>query len=286
VVPGHEIAARVEAIGNQVTHVRKGDLVAVNPNMSCGVCHACLRGKPHLCPDMTAIGVQLPGGFADMLAAPARQLLRMPEGFPSEAAAMLEPVSCCLHGIDQAGILPGDATVIMGGGSIGLILLQLARHAGAAPVVLVEPIEQKRRLAVALGADAAVDPSGLEKEQLVARVNELTDGGATVVIEASGHASAAAVAIALARPGGTVVFFGVQAPDLEIPVKPFDVYHREITIKGAFTNPLTDSRARALLVTGRVQVLPMISHHFPLSHISQALDAVRAGETVKAMIHP
>lgn len=286
VLPGHEIAGRVEAVGDGVEHVREGDLVAINPNMSCGVCYWCLRGRPHLCPQMTAIGVQLPGGFAELVAVPARQALVMPPDFPAEAAAMLEPTSCCLHGIDVAGIAPGDPTAIVGGGSIGLILLQLAKHAGAAPLVLIEPKENKRRLAEALGADATLDPSGLDEAQLEKEVAELTEGGAQVVIEASGHPSGAESAMRLVRAGGTLLFFGVQPPELELSIKPFDVYHREITIKGAFTNPLTDGRARTMLVAGRVQVLPLITHRYPLAEIADALDAVRRGATVKAVILP
>ncbi|MGD9518781.1 MAG: zinc-binding dehydrogenase, partial [Armatimonadota bacterium] len=286
VLPGHEIAARVEAVGDEVSNVRPGDLVAVNPNMACGQCYACLRGKPHLCPEMRAIGVQLPGGFAEKLAAPARQLLVMPVNFPPEATALLEPTSCCLHGIDQAGLTPGDPTVITGGGSIGLILLQIAKHAGAAPLVLVEPIERKRQLAETLGADATIDPSSLSAETLARRVRELTDGGAQVVIEASGHPASAATVLDLVRSGGTVLFFGVQAPQFELDIKPFDIYHRELTITGAYTNPLTDSRARSLLVTGRVQVLPLITHRYALDNIASALEAVRRGETVKAVVIP
>jgi 2-desacetyl-2-hydroxyethyl bacteriochlorophyllide A dehydrogenase len=284
--PGHEIAGRAVRVGRQVKHVHEGDLVAVNPNAACGVCYWCLRGRPHLCPQLVSIGVNLPGGFAEYVVVPGRQLLVMPRDFSPEAAAMLEPTSCCLHGIDQAAIRPGDPTIILGGGSIGLILLQLAKHAGAAPVVVVEPVEAKRQLAQALGADATLDPTGLDEGTLRARLTELTDGGGEVVLEASGHPSAAAVALGLVRRGGTVVFFGVQPPDLTLPLKPFDIYHHEITIRGAFTNPLTDGRARTLLITHRVEVWPLITHRFALADLPAALDVVRRGETIKAMVLP
>jgi len=285
-IAGHEVSGRVEAVGRQVDNCTVGDLVAVNPNVSCGTCYWCLRGRPHLCPSMRAIGVALPGGFAEYLAAPARQVLVMPSDLAPEAAAMMEPVSCCVHGLDLAGITAGDPTVILGGGSIGLILLQLARHSGAAPLVVVEPLQAKRDLACSLGADVVIDPSGLCLEDLRRRIDEATAGGPQVVIEASGHEAAARVALGLPRRGGTVLFFGVQQPSLEIPLRPFDVYHNEITIRGAFTNPLTDSRARQVLAAGRVKVLPLISHRFRLEEIAAALDAVRAGSAVKAMVMP
>ncbi|MCX7599200.1 MAG: zinc-binding dehydrogenase, partial [Armatimonadetes bacterium] len=218
--------------------------------------------------------------------APARQVLVMPPDLAPEAAAMMEPVSCCVHGLDLADITAGDPTVILGAGSIGLILLQLARHAGAAPVVVVEPVAAKRDLALTLGADAVVDPSGLSSGELRDRVNDATDGGPQIVIEASGHEAAARAALFLPRRGGTVLFFGVQQPDLELSLRPFDVYHNEVTIRGAFTNPLTDSRARQMLATGRVQVLSLISHRFSIQDIAAGLDAVRAGLAVKAMVLP
>lgn len=285
-IAGHEVAGQVVAIGRDVRNCSIGDLVAVNPNMSCGTCYWCLRGRPHLCPDMQSIGVTLPGGFAEYLAAPARQVLVMPPDLAPEAAAMMEPVSCCVHGLDLADISAGDPTVILGGGSIGLILLQLARHAGAAPVVVVEPLEAKCDLALSLGADAVVDPSGLSSDGLRRQIDAATDGGPQVVIEASGHEAAARIALALPRRGGTVLFFGVQQPSLEIPLRPFDVYHHEITICGAFTNPLTDSRARQMLAAGRVKVLPLITHRFPLQDMAAALETVRAGLAVKAMAIP
>lgn len=286
VIPGHEVCGRVEAVGRRVENCAVGDLVAVNPNMSCGTCYWCLRGRPHLCPDMQSIGVTLPGGFAEYLAAPARQVLVMPSHLAPEAAAMMEPVSCCVHGLDLAGISAGDPTVILGGGSVGLILLQLARHAGAAPVVVVEPLEAKRNLALSLGADEVVDPSGLSAGDLRRQIDDATGGGPQVVIEASGHEAAARIALALPRRGGTVLFFGVQQPSLEIPLRPFDVYHHEVTIRGAFTNPLTDSRARQMLITGRVEVLPLITHRFGLQDMRAALQTVRAGLAVKAMVMP
>lgn len=286
VLAGHEVAGIVEEVGAGVTNVAVGDLVAINPNMPCGMCYWCLRDHPHLCANLTSIGVKLPGGFAEYLVAPARQALVMPPGLAPEVAAMMEPVSCCVHGMDQAQVALGDPTVILGGGSIGLILMQLALHAGAAPLVVIEPLDDKRHKAEELGADATIDPTGLDAAALREAVDELTEGGAQVVIEASGNGHAAAAAIGLARRGATVLFFGVQEPGLELPVKPFDIYHHEITIRGAFTNPLTDSRARELLVTGRVKVMPLISHRFRLEQISEALDAVRAGQTVKAMVSP
>ncbi len=300
IVPGHELAGEVVETGSDVRHVAVGDLVAVNPNMSCGVCEACLRARPHLCRRMIAIGVNLPGGFAQFVCVPARQALVMATAaerrgeaglFPplsAMEAAMLEPTSCCVHGIDMAGIRPGDAVVIQGAGPIGLILLQLARAAGGAPVVVVEPSEQRRQMARELGADAVLSPVEYPGDAIVQPVRELTGGeGADVVIEASGHPAAAAVSIALARRGGRVVFFGVQPTDAKpLEVHPRMIYREELTIVGSFVNPFTDGRARRMLVTRRVKVRPLITHVCGLEAIADAVEAIRQGETGKVMVLP
>lgn len=296
-VPGHELAGYVAAVGDGVTHVSEGDLVAVNPNMSCGVCEACLRARPHLCPEMTAIGVDLPGGFAEYVVVPAKQALLMAKADEDEAealfpplspmeAAMLEPTSCCVHGIDMANITCGDTAVIQGAGPIGLILLQLARAAGAAPIIVLEPNPRRREMAEELGADKTLNPKEYG-EALAEVVKRLTDGGADVVIEASGHADAAQVSIDLARRGGRVVFFGVQKKtDPSVQVHGYDIYHDELTIVGSFVNPFTDSRARRMLQARRVKVKPLITHTCGLDGIADAIEAIRAGQTGKVMVLP
>jgi 2-desacetyl-2-hydroxyethyl bacteriochlorophyllide A dehydrogenase len=285
VTPGHEFSGTVVEVGSQVKHVRPGEPVAVNPNLPCRQCAYCRRGKVHLCEHPTACGVNFAGGFAQYCRVPAELAVRVPDGLTMELAAMMEPVSCCLHGMDLAGVVPGDQVVVLGGGSIGLIMLQLARVAGAAQVLVSEPQAAKRALAHELGACATVDPTA-GPEALREGVEEHMPGGADVVIEAAGVAATSEAALAPARRGGTVLFFGVNAKQLELPLSPYDVYHRELTIRGAFTNPLTDTRALALLAAGRLRVAPLISHRFPLAEVREGLAAVRAGETVKALVLP
>ncbi len=285
VVAGHELSGRIVEVGSEVAHLAPGGWAAVNPNASCRHCDYCYRGHFHLCDGMTACGVTYDGGFAEYCKVAAELALPVSDALPLEQWAMMEPVSCCLHGIDAAGIQPGARVVVLGGGSIGLILMQLARRAGAAQVVLSEPKAPKRTLADRLGADAVLDPHAAG-EGLTAAVRDMTRGGADVVIEAAGLPATATAAIPLARKGGTVLFFGVCPPDFELPVRPYDVYHYEVTIKGSFTNPLTDTRAIQLLASGGVQVEPLITHRFPLAEVEAGLDAVRKGETVKALVRP
>ena len=282
-IPGHEFSGTVAEVGAGVTSLAVGDWVAINPNTPCRRCGFCRVGSFHLCPDMTSCGVTYSGGFAEYCTVAEELALPVPRTMPLELWAMMEPTSCCLHGIDLVGITPGDSVVILGGGSIGLILMQLARAAGAAQVIVSEPKAEKRELAEELGADATVDPLEVG-EGLTDAIRDLTDGGAHIVIEAAGNPATAAAAIPLARRGGKVMFFGVTSQDLVLPIKPYDIYHNELTILGSFTNPLTDSRAISMLASKRVQVEPLTSHRYGLDEVEEGLAAVRRGETVKALV--
>lgn len=285
VIAGHELSGTLLEVGADVTHLKAGDSVAVNPNTPCRRCRYCYRGLFHLCTSPTACGVTYDGGFAQLCKVSAQLALPVSDALPLNLWAMMEPVSCCLHGIDVAGIVPGDSVVILGAGSIGNILAQLARNSGAARVIVSEPREEKRELALAMAADDALDPLALG-DGLTEAVHDLTCGGADVVIEAAGIPATALSAISLARRGGTVLFFGVCPQDLEVPVQPYAIFHHELSIKGAYTNPLTDTRAIAMLESGRVQVAPLISHRYTLDQVADGLKAVRAGETVKAQVIP
>jgi len=281
VTPGHEFTGVVEVLGDNVTGVGPGDRVAINPNLPCRRCVFCRRGAVHLCLSSQAVGVTRAGGFAEYCAVPAELLVPVPEGLPLNLAAMMEPVSCCLHGMDLAGVRPGDEVILLGGGSIGLILLQLARAAGAAYTAVGEPRAGKRELARSLGADAAVSP-----QEIATLAASLPGGGGQVVIECVGIAAAADQAVRLVRPGGTVLLFGVSPPGVQIPIEPYVVFHKEITIRGCYTNPFTDTRSLALLASRRVLVEPLISHTYPIEKVAEGLEAVRRGETVKAQVVP
>jgi threonine dehydrogenase-like Zn-dependent dehydrogenase len=279
--PGHEFAGVVEALGKDVTGLAVGDMVAINPNLPCHRCTFCRRGTPHLCENAQAVGVTRPGGFAEYCSVPAVLLVPVPGDLPLRFAAMMEPVSCCLHGIDLAQIRPGDAVILLGGGSIGLILLQLARAAGASFAAISEPKLEKRELALGLGANVAVDPG--EIAELAA---SLPGGGGHVVIECAGLTPVAKQALELVRPGGTVLLFGVCPPEEGIGIEPYEIFHREITIRGCYTNPFTDTRSLALLESGRVLVEPLISHAFPIEKVAEGIQAVREGATIKAQVVP
>jgi len=283
VILGHEYCGVVEDVGESVDTITPGDFVAVDPNVSCGHCPYCRRGLIHLCQNLKAYGVDLDGGMAERCLVRSSHLYRLPQGMATDVAVFAEPVSCCVHGIDRANIEAGDAVVLLGGGTIGLIMLQLTRNAGAARTIVVEPIERKRLLARDLGADVVLDPA---TDNVRDAVLDHTRIGADVVVECAGRKTTAQQALDLARRGGTVVMFGVCAVGHTIDVEPNAVYSKELNIVGSYINPYTFTRAISLLEQRKVRVDKFHFDRFPLDGIHDALARLRKGEAVKSLILP
>jgi 2-desacetyl-2-hydroxyethyl bacteriochlorophyllide A dehydrogenase len=283
-VAGHEFAGVVEATGAEVSHLRPGDQVAVDPNIYCGVCRPCRRGLGHLCRNLTALGVNMDGGFATHCVVPARQAYKVGPDLPLHLAAMTEPVSCCVHGIERAGIRPGDCVVILGAGMIGLIMLQLALFQGAACAIVSEPGPEKRAMAAQLGATHTIDP---RTQGLADVVAQATGGeGADCVIECVGAESTAHQAVSLAGEASRVLFFGVAPPAVRIGISPYDIYRRELTLTGSFTNPRTFDAALALLSSGRLRVAELISHRVPLEQLAEGIELLESRRAMKVMVEP
>ena len=281
VVPGHEYAGIVVEVGVGVTDIVPGDRVAVDPNMPCGICRSCQRGRINMCENLRALGVDVDGGFAEYCVAPRKQCYVLPEGVSTFAGAMTEPLACCVRGIQQAGIVPGDRVAVIGGGAIGQMLAQLARFAGAAPVVVSDPMAERRQMALELGADAVIDP--LNENPLA--VGGTLQGGADVVLEAVGSRVTTSQAVAWAAPGATIVWFGVTPPGHTIEIEPNEVFRKELTIRGARINPFTHARALALLAEGRIQVEPLMTNHISLEELPELLKSGPGGH-IKTVVVP
>ncbi len=281
VVLGHEYAGVVEDVfGNEGTYT-PGQRVAVDPNISCGTCFYCRKGLVHLCMSLRALGVDIDGGMAEFCIVPVGQLHEIPRSLSVEQSAFIEPVSCAVHGIEQARIEAGSTVVIVGGGTIGLMMLQLAKNAGAARTILVEPLRHKQEIARQLAADNVLTP-----EESAAAIRDLSHVGADVVIECVGRPETATAAIAYARRGGTVLFFGVCPVGVTIPVEPNAVYFRELTIIGSYLNPGTFSRSIEALEKGIVRLDKFQIHRFPLEGVHEAIAYQREGKTIKSIITP
>ena len=281
VVLGHEYSGEVVEVGEGVTGFAVGDHVTVDPNIYCGHCAYCQNGKKQLCPSMEAIGVTRDGGFAQYSRIPASQAFKLEPTVPWEAAAMAEPLACCLHGIDLAGIQVGDKVCVVGGGAIGLLMVQLAKLSGASQIVLSEPNEKRRQVGLQLGANAALDPTRPDSQEAFARV---LDGGANVVIECVGNVPAVKSAFQFAGKGATVLLFSVPKVDATFDLPLFDVYKKELTIKGSFVNPDTHARAVALINSGKVDFDPIITHRFTLDQLPEAIAMQMSDASIKVVV--
>lgn len=281
VVLGHEYSGEVVEVGEGVTGFAVGDHVTVDPNIYCGHCAYCQNGKKQLCPSMEAIGVTRDGGFAQYSRIPASQAFKLEPTVPWEAAAMAEPLACCLHGIDLAGIQVGDKVCVVGAGAIGLLMVQLAKLSGASQIVLSEPNEKRRQVGLQLGANAALDPTRPDAQEAFAQV---LGGGANVVIECVGNVPAVKSAFQFAGKGATVLLFSVPKVDATFDLPLFDVYKKELTIKGSFVNPDTHARAVALINSGKVDFGPIITHRFPLDQLPEAIAMQMSDASIKVVV--
>lgn len=252
---GHEFSGVITAVGENVKEYHIGDRVCIDPNCYCGECEPCRQGIVHYCENMIGYGTTVNGGFAQYCAVNQRQVYKLGDNTTFEQGAMTEPVACCLHGIDMCNIKPGHQVVVIGGGMIGLLMMQLAKLAGAAKVALIEPVEEKRNVAKDLGADLTIDPFHQDAKQVL-RNNGFN--WIQTVIECAGLPSTCEQAIALADHKAVVMLFGLTKPDEIISVRPFEIFQKEIELKASFINPCTQKRALDLIDSHRLDVSGMV----------------------------
>ncbi|HUC03872.1 MAG TPA: alcohol dehydrogenase catalytic domain-containing protein [Acidimicrobiales bacterium] len=274
IIPGHEVAGIVVALGRAVTGLRLGDQVAVDPNLPCRRCRQCRRGLTNLCPELEALGITKPGGAADLMAAPEACCVVLPEGMDLLAAPLIEPLSCALHGYDVLARAIGDDVLILGAGTMGLMMLALGLRSGATTVHVVEPNDHRRAVADRMGCSGSAATIGaLERQE-----------GWDVVIDATGSQGAIVDGLGAVGRGGTYLQFGVADPSVRVEFSPYDVYRREITIAGSMAVLDSFERAVALLHRGFIDPAVLITDRYPLSSFPEALAAFRSGVGLKTQI--
>lgn len=283
---GHEFCGIVEAIGSGVSTIAIGARITGDPNISCGLCPQCRNGRVNLCHNLKAIGIQQDGGFAEYAIVPESQAYEIPLSLHPHHGAFCEPLACCLHGVDMAEIKPGSSVVILGGGVIGMLTVQLCKIAGATTIVMSTRQADKRHLAEEIGATHSIDPSQGNAIELLAGKNGLLPGGADVVIECAGVAETMMEAPKMARAGGTVVILGVMAAGEKIEIEPFDILFRELRVLGSFVNPFTHRRAADMIASGAVKVDKLISRTVGLEEAVEVIsNPPRRGE-IRVMVLP
>jgi 2-desacetyl-2-hydroxyethyl bacteriochlorophyllide A dehydrogenase len=281
VVIGHELAGEVVEVGAAVRGLAAGDRVTVDPNRVCHACAYCHSGREHLCENLSSMGVHRDGADAEYCLMPATNVYRIPDSLSYEEAAFSEPLACAVHGVDLAGIRLGDTVLIIGAGPMGNLITQLAARAGAANVVVSEPIGLRRERAARSGATHLIDPARQDVDRELRKVQRI---GADVVFEVAGNNAAQASCLPMARKGGTIVFFGVSPQDRTIPVNPFVINENELAIRGSFNNAFATARAVELLAAGTCRVADLVSHRLPLSRYLEVFRLFGGSDSLKLMV--
>lgn len=271
-VPGHEFCGTVAVLGKDVRHLSKGQAVVADINIGCGTCYWCRRNEVLNCPSMTQVGIGRDGAFAEYVVVPARLVIPVPLGMAPGLQALAEPVACVVRAARKAGVGFGQSAVVLGAGPIGNLHVQMLRLCGVAPIIVADLNEDRCRMALDVGADAAVsDPSTLE-----AVVRQRTHGrGADLVIESVGSPDLYALAFDLIRKGGHVAFFGITRPGEAVPVDILRTVLEENSLKGSVAGMGEDMHdALTLLAHGRFQTDAFTGATFALEDIQTAFDTL------------
>jgi len=280
VVLGHEFVGTVRDVGADVTTFRPGDRVVVAANVSCGECVWCRRGLGNHCERFTTHGIFTDGGLAPSVVVPARSCFPIAYDVAPHIAALAEPLSTVVNGVRLADPFPGETAAVIGAGPIGLMFTALLQLGGAS-VIALEPVEQRRELARAMGAGHVADPT---REDAVALVREVTGGlGADIVVDAVG--SQLPAAFELVRKGGRIVLFGMNT-EARSEVAQVAITRDELSILGAYVGRSEEvfPLAVQLLEQGQIDLAPLVTHRIQLPELPRALEELRAGRAVKVEV--
>jgi len=284
-INGHEIAGNIVEIGRNVKDFRPGQRVVADNTELCGHCFFCRRDEPLFCENFISHGCNVAGGFADYMALKAEKVFPI-HNLSDREAIMAEPTACALHGMDVIRIRPGSEVLLYGAGPTGLILAQLARLNGAAFLAVAAPPGKKLDMAKALAADAVYP---IDKKDFGKHRNAIRDAhprGFDTVIEATGIPELLREAIQHTRTGGQAIAYGVYPESESVPISPYDLFRREITVKGSFAQTHCFGRALLYLESGKIDVRDLVTHEFSLKSYGKALDTMEKGDAVKILLHP
>ena len=277
VILGHEFGGVVAEVGPG-SKFNVGDLVSVDPNLVCGQCVDCKAGRTAFCPSLTALGVNINGGLAEYVLTPDTQIYPVRPDLNPLHLAFIEPLACSIRGMDLAGLKGGEKVAILGGGVIGLLVVQLAKLAGASEIVLVTRQKFRRDVALKIGATRVIDP----KSQSVTDVLS----GMDVTFECAGAVETFNQAQKVTRRGGAIIVLGLTAAETKVEFNPFDVVVNELRIQGSYLNPLTQGRAAEIVGSGKLNLDIMISKVVDLDGVKAILDADPAEGDIKYIVSP
>ncbi|MFG3253690.1 zinc-dependent alcohol dehydrogenase family protein [Streptomyces sp. NPDC048172] len=277
-VPGHEFAGEVVALGTDVTELAEGDRVAVDPSLYCHECRYCRSGHNNLCDRWNAIGVTRAGGAAEYALAPVANCVKLPDHVRTQDAALIEPLSCAVRGYDVLKSQLGSHVLIYGSGTMGLMMLELAKRTGAASVDVLDLNPERLATAQKLGCSSSA--ANADELDLAER------GGWDLVVDATGNAAAIQDGLGRVAKAGTFLQFGVSDYATTATIEPYKIYNQEITITGSMAVLHSYERAAELFAGGVLDPDLFISDRLPLDDYPAALDRFAAGKGRKIVVVP
>jgi L-iditol 2-dehydrogenase len=287
VIPGHEMVGAVEALGKGVEGLAIGQRVAICPIVACNRCFYCLRGLRNRCLERVTLGYEEDGGLAEYTVIPAAivaigHVFPIPEGLPSDRAALTEPAACVLNSLETCRLQPGGSLVLLGAGPMGLLHLLLARALGVSTVIVSEMHGKRLDYARHFGATLALDP---QKDDLTAAVMEAPEGlGADAVVVTTGVGDLLAEALPLVRRQGVINLFAGFPPDTSVDFDPNSVHYSEIILTGS-QNATTEQYRRALhLLTLIPKAAELNTHVFPIAEGAKAYEARLGMDGLKSLV--
>jgi D-arabinitol dehydrogenase (NADP+) len=272
--PGHEIVGRVDELGDGAGDLVVGQLVVADNTVLCGYCPPCRRDEPLYCQNFYSLGVNGPGAFADFVIVRAEKCFLADDLAPS-AAVMTEPTACAIHGMDVLKAHPGSDVLVFGAGPTGLVLAQLLVHGGAARVTVAAPTDFKLALARDFGVDATVQIDRSDPAASLGLLRDNAPEGYDVVVEATGAVAVGEMCVPLTRDGGTILVYGMADEQAVLGLHPYEIFRRELTVKGSFAQTHCFDRALAVLRSGRVRTEGIVTNTFSLEDYEAALGALR-----------
>ena len=284
VIIGHEFAGEIVELGIEAEReglLAVGDAVTAEGHIVCGHCLQCRLGAAHLCQRTRIIGVDRDGAFADYIAMPASNVMKL-DGIPTEIGAIMDPMGNAVHTVLESSV-PGSTVLVLGCGPIGCFAVGVARAAGASLVIASDFNARRLELACAMGAHVTLNPG---KDDVLARIRELTGGdGVDLVCEMSGHPSGHATAFAAARLGGQVNLLGTPSKTTEVDFAR-DVIFKGLTLYGVTGRKMYETwhEMRRFLHAGQLDPRPVITHRFPLEEIAEAIQVIKDGEAGKVIL--
>ena len=289
-ITGHEFSGTIEQLGGCVTGYRLGQRVSVYPMIHCGRCYCCQEGKSNICANRTTIGYEIDGGFAQYVKIPRAAIecgnvVPIPDNVSDEIAAISEPIAAAYHGIQQAGLKKGDTFVIIGAGPIGLFHTQLSKSVELGKRIVVEPIPEKRRMALEMGADLVIDPTAQDAGSII--FDETAGRGADSVIVDVGVPGVLERALDYVKKGGRLVIFAGMPVDSKITIDPNQIHYKEIVLTGSSSSSAANqAEVFRLLSSGKVDARGMISGCFPLEEWRTAFEMKANYIGVKTIMDP